>query len=62
MRIAAQAHCRYVLWLEDRDGINKRTHIVHPRHLHEGTGVVEASCIGYDHGWLVDQIRRAHGL
>jgi len=60
MRIAVQAHCRYVLWKEDRHG--ERTLIVHPRHVHEKTGVYELSCEGFDHIWLVNQVKRVHGL
>lgn len=66
MRLNANAgYCRYVLWQEDAHGRNKRTLIVHPREVHVRVGwqlVAEASCVGYDHRWLVRQIRRAHGV
>lgn len=60
MRLAVQGHCRYVLWHENSDGSNKRTLIVHPTHIHRKTDIVESSCDGHDHAWLVRQVRRAH--
>ena len=63
MRMAGAGHCRYVIWYE-HDGM-QQTMIVHPRMVHFRTGwnlEAEAWCIGFNHRWLVDQIRQAHGL
>jgi len=63
-RIAVNGgHCRYVLW-QERKGL-ERTVIVHPRHILERTTwdvLPEAWCAGFDHRWLVEQIRKAHGI
>jgi hypothetical protein len=65
-RLAKQAHCRYVIWQEDRKGENKRTLIVKPRDILNRTNYqalnYEACCSGFDHRWLVRQILEAHGL
>lgn len=64
-RLAVQAYCRYVIWQENKQGVGARTLIVHPR---EVAGMAnwnvqpESFCVGYDHSWLVEQIRKAHGL
>jgi hypothetical protein len=62
MRMAEQGHCRYVIWHEARLG--SRTLIVHPREAHDGAGSFrfEASCEGFNHRWLVEQVRKAHIL
>lgn len=71
MRLAAMAHCRYVVWYETRRGDGKMTMIVHPKQVHEhkGTGssticgitlIPEAWCDGFNHGWLVEQVRKVH--
>lgn len=63
-RIAVSGvHCRYVLW-QERNGV-ERTMVVHPRAILERAGwdvVPEAFCVGFDHRWLVGQIRKAHGV
>jgi hypothetical protein len=56
LRLAVQGYCRYVVW-EERRGI-KRTLIVHPNHI--GDLLPEAWCVGFDHKWLVEQIRKVH--
>jgi len=60
-RLAAVAHCRYVIW-QLRKGI-RRTMIVHPNAVRLRTGwdlIPEAFCTGFDMRWLVEQIRMAH--
>lgn len=62
-RMALQGHCRYVIWQER--GAIKRTMIVHPRTVLERKNwnvEPEAFCIGFDHRWLVSEIRKAHKL
>ena len=59
MRLAVANHCRFVIWQEKADG-NQRTMIVHPRMVHEGNLVPDAACVGFDHRWLVEQVRKAH--
>lgn len=63
MRLAVQAYCRYVLWWESSTSAGQRTMIVHPRVVHERTGWIlqpESSCTGFNHRWLVEQIKRLH--
>lgn len=60
MRLAVEGHCRYILWKEN--GEERQTLIVHPKDVHFKTGVVEASCDGFNHTWLVDYVRKEHGL
>jgi hypothetical protein len=65
MRLAAQGHCKYVVWQESRTGTGQRTMILHPRQVHERSGwafVPEAWSVGFDHRWLAGQIRKAHGV
>jgi hypothetical protein len=62
MRLAVANHCRYVIWWETSMGTSQRTMIVHPRMIHEGKLIPDASCVGFDHDWLVDQVKRAHRL
>ena len=69
-RIDLQGHCRYVIWQETR--LIQRTLIVRPRVLlarsqaiREGAEPTwslqsELSCVGFDHRWLVGEIRKAH--
>ena len=54
---------RYVIWQESQTF--QRTMIIHPKALHERDGwkvIPEIWCVGYDHRWLVSQIRKAHGV
>lgn len=63
-RLARVAYARYVIWRETPHG-GKSTMIVHPLIIHERTGwdlVPEAVTIGFDHEWLVEQVKRVHGL
>ncbi len=65
MRLAAQGHCRYVVWQEQKNGAKRRTMIVHPRIVWERSDwniIPEVWSPGYDMQWLVNQIREAHGL
>jgi hypothetical protein len=60
-RLAHAAHCRYIIWHEQR-GIQK-TLIVHPLKIMHRDGwnlEAEAWCIGFDMKWLVQQIKDAH--
>lgn len=58
MRLAGAGYARYVVW-EEKRGV-KRTLIVHPKDLKDLTP--EAWCVGFDHRWLAEQIRKAHGV
>lgn len=60
-RLDVQSYCRYVIW-QERDGL-KRTMIVQPRVVLERNGWnvgPESFCVGFDHRWLVGQIRKVH--
>ncbi len=62
-RLAACAHCRYVIWHEHR-GIQK-TMIVHPLKVMRRESwdlEAEAFCVGFDMRWLVEQVKAAHRL
>lgn len=61
-RLADSAYCRYVVWLEDRYGSNKRTLIVHPYYIQQvlcGGGADDWS-LGFNHQWLVKYIKQIH--
>jgi hypothetical protein len=58
LRLAAAGFARYVIYLEDKDGDNKRTLIVHPKKL--GTLEPECQCVGHDHHWVVEYFRKRH--
>ena len=63
MRLAQQSPCRFVIWQELSNGL-KYTMIVHPRQIHERRGwqvKPEYACDGFNHQWLVEQVRRVHG-
>ena len=67
LRLAAAAHCRYVIWFEDGNGTSRRTMIVHPRHVKDKKGhardmEAEATCVDFDMRWLVAQVRKAHRI
>lgn len=59
LRLAAAGYARYVIWHETHGGF-KRTMIVRPRDIKDLTP--EAFCVGFDHKWLVNEIRKAHRL
>jgi hypothetical protein len=59
-RLAAADHCRYVIWQETTTGIGHRTLIVHPLRVLDGTLTPEIWTTGYDHRWLVEQVRKYH--
>lgn len=64
-RLAVQGYCRYIIWTESKSGIEQRTMIVHPRELYGRNEVgmnAEAFCMGFNMHWLVDQVRKAHGV
>lgn len=60
MRLAEQAHCRYVIWAENKLG--SETRIVHPMRVHDKTFIPDACATGFDHEWLARQIEIAHGM
>jgi hypothetical protein len=63
LRLATAGYARYVFWWETAAGLGQRTMIVHPRQVHGRTSwkvVPESYCEGFDHRWLVQQIREAH--
>ncbi len=62
-RLATQGHCRYVFWQESREG--KKTMIVHPLKVLRREGCKlepEAWTLGFDMEWLVNYVKREHGL
>jgi hypothetical protein len=64
MRIAAAGHCRYVIWQEVAEV--KKTIIAHPRDVFNRDGGWDipaiAWCVGHDMRWLVEHVKREHGL
>lgn len=65
MRLNVQGRCRFVIWEEQESGVGKRTMIVKPRDIYDarrnGTKFVpESWTTGFNHRWLVDQIKIAH--
>src|SRR6185436_3329318 len=60
LRLAAVGHARYVIWQETMYGHGKRTLIVHPKDI--GDLKTDTYCISHDHKWLVEQIRKVHGM
>lgn len=63
-RLAASGHCRYVVWWE-RNGVGHKTMVVHPMAIFQrrgGSYPAEAWCPGFNHKWLVEQVRKAHAL
>lgn len=58
MRLAVQSYCRYVLWFEVRG--KTWTIIVHPDKVHDGSLIPESWTSGFDHKWLVNEIRKRH--
>ena len=62
-RLAVAGHCRYVVWHEHRG--SQKTMIVHPKEVMHRTSwnlIPEAFCVGFDMRWLVNEIRKAHGV
>ena len=62
-RLAAAAHCRYVIWWER--GAVQKTLIAHPLAVMRRTNwdlEVEAQCEGFDMRWLVEYVGRTHGI
>lgn len=60
-RLANQGfHCRYILWIEDRDGQNKHTRIVHPLKIESWTTDSEYVFPGYDHHSVSEYIIGVH--
>jgi hypothetical protein len=63
-RLAAAGFARYVIWWETAKGNGQRTLIVTPKEVsqHHGNGecLPEFSTAGFDHKWLVNEIRKVH--
>jgi hypothetical protein len=62
-RLAFVAHCRYIIWHE-KNGIQK-TMIVHPQKVMDRASwdlEAEVWTPGFDMRWLVEQVRKAHGI
>lgn len=62
-RMAVASHCRYIIW-QELYGVNQ-TLIVHPLSIMKRDGwdvKAEVRCEGFNMRWLVDQVKRAHGL
>lgn len=65
MRLARQGHCRYVLWQETSQGAHQRTMIVHPDAIHNRVDwkpVPESWCQGFNHQFVVEYLKKIHGL
>lgn len=63
-RIAAAGRCRYVVFWENLAGA-KRTCVVHPRDVqfgHNASTVEESFAPGHDYAFVVDYVRKVHGL
>lgn len=62
-RLAAAGYCRYIIFWESEFGTAKRTMIVHPKNILDRVGIhmtPEEVTPGFDHKWLVEQIRSWH--
>lgn len=53
-------HCRYILWIEDRDGSNQHTRIVHPLQIESWTTESEHIFTGFDHQSVAEYILGVH--
>lgn len=65
-KLAAASFCRFVVFWENGAG-EKRTYILHPSQVVFGRNsdtILSVDCYteGFDYDWLIDQIKRAHGL
>ena len=58
LRLAAAGYARYLVYIENQDGSNKRTLIVHPKRLKDLEP--EAWCLGYNHRWVIDFLKDRH--
>ena len=54
----ASYHARYIILLEDEDGSNRRSLIVHPDKF--STLEPEAETVGFNYHWILEQIRKVH--
>ncbi|MCR4301824.1 MAG: hypothetical protein NUV51_09460 [Sulfuricaulis sp.] len=59
LRLAGAGFCRYLVYQENKRGNGKRTLIVHPKHI--GDMLPETFCVGYDHRWVAEYLRKIHG-
>jgi len=60
LRLAAATYCRYIIFYENADGVDKRTLIVHPKRVHDL--FPEAFTLGHDHAWIAEFIKKVHKL
>lgn len=65
MRLEIEGHCRYVIWHESA-AFGRKTFILRPTAVHhwlrsQQTPKAEAQCEGFNHAWLVAQVKKAHG-
>lgn len=59
-RLEIAGFCRYIIYLENSRGDQKRTLIVKPRDIKTITPEVE--CVGHNHRFVVDYIRKVHNV
>lgn len=60
-RIEVQGYCRYILWLEDEHGRDKRTLIVRPRHINDAIYDTYDACVsGHSHSFVSQFIQSLH--
>lgn len=59
LRLAGAGYARYIVWHEHKDETCKQTMIVCPRNI--GTLTTEFACVGYNHRFIVECMRKAHG-
>lgn len=61
LRLAAAGFARYIIWWEDgKSPHTQRTLIVHPRYLKDYATMFEDSCVGFNHRFLADYVRKIH--
>lgn len=58
LRLAGAGFARYIIYDENKVGQNKRTLIVHPKHLKDLEP--EVWCVGHDHRFIVEYITSVH--
>jgi len=65
-RLDVQGYCRYVIWMDAAIRVPQQsTLIVKPSDIRKRVGWafdVESWCKGFDMKWLVNQVRKVHGL
>jgi len=74
VQLAGAGRCRYIIWMEEADGSNQRTLIVHPRELFRAPRLsgsrrdardlapfAEATFAGFDHSSVIEWMHHFHG-